>query len=146
GAVIETARDLTRAVAETDAGETVEIEILRSGRKIDLLVQIAELASAEGVPADERGLSARTGGELGLALETTDAGVVIRTIRPGSPAEQAGLAEGDRLLAVNQAEILSSDDVLSALDQAKAADRTAILLHFERGKRNRFVALPLAPT
>jgi len=39
---------------------------------------------------------------LGVTIEERPGGLVIKSITPRSPAERVGLAEGDRLIALNQ--------------------------------------------
>ncbi|MEM7237441.1 MAG: Do family serine endopeptidase, partial [Pseudomonadota bacterium] len=143
---IQTVRDLTRAVADTDAGETASMSILRAGKTRDVEVEIGDLNATTGeIAADPSDRDEATKGSLGLTLETAGDGVVIRAVRSGSPAARAGLAEGDRLLSVNQSPVATPDDVASAVNNARDNQREAVLFLLERGERSRFVTLPLAP-
>jgi serine protease DegS len=78
------------------------------------------------VPED---ISEEQAGELGLA----QGGVVIATLYVGSPAQQAGLASGDLLLAIDSAAVKSSQDALGRI--AAHPPGAALTLHGLRGKR-----------
>jgi S1-C subfamily serine protease len=51
-----------------------------------------------------------------------DHGVGIRSVQPGSPAEQAGLEQGDIIVRVDDQEIQTSGDLFDALTEHRAGD------------------------
>lgn len=59
--------------------------------------------------------STASGPRLGLVLDAQT--LVVEIVKPGSPAERAGLSVGDRLLAVNGSALNSVDQLLEVLDQ-----------------------------
>lgn len=92
--------------------------ILRSGRPAParlalLLASAAVLAQAPPALADDDPLPRRGG--LGAALEPAERGVRLRTLLPGSSAEQAGLQVGDLLTAINDAPVTRPAEVVQAL-------------------------------
>ncbi len=59
---------------------------------------------------------------LGIDGETDDAGAVVRKVREGSPAEAAGLAAGDVIVAIDGAAIASMADVVVHLRRQRPGD------------------------
>ncbi len=59
------------------------------------------------------------GGNGGGATPATVQGALVEQVAAGSPADQAGLQQGDVITAVNSKTINGSDDLLSALANAK---------------------------
>ena len=62
------------------------------------------------------------------SADTTAAGVFARQIESGSPAEAAGVQQGDRILRVNNLEIRRRLDLERAILGQKAGQETALLL------------------
>jgi serine protease Do len=79
-----------------------------------------------GVPADVRG-------------------VVVESVSGASGAGQKGLRRGAVILRAGDKEVTSPADVPAAVDAAKRAGRTSILLQVRQGGRNLFVAVKIAP-
>jgi serine protease Do len=53
-------------------------------------------------------------------------GAVIADVTAGSGAQQAGLASGDLITAINEEEIASVDELKAALSGLKAGDRVKV--------------------
>jgi membrane-associated protease RseP (regulator of RpoE activity) len=81
-----------------------------------------------GVTADDRGLEGR--------------GLRVEAVRPGSPAEAAGLRVGDVLVELERRPLQSLDD-LGAILQFRAAGES-VNLTFERGGKRHVVTARLA--
>ena len=82
--------------------------------------------------------SAEVASSGGLAFEGAGSGFVIASVAPGSPAQQAGLQTGDRVLLVNGRAARN----VAALRQALARRGTsAVLVIAERDKRKRLFVL-----
>jgi serine protease Do len=81
-------------------------------------------------------------GFLGVEPEEGVGGVRIRATSPGCPATQAGLLEGDLLLAIDGNRLTTSDDLLQHAGGALAG--TEVAVEFERGGRKQKVKLTLA--
>ena len=71
-----------------------------------------------------------------LGLDTTD-GVLITSVKPGSPADDAQLRRGDVILEVDRSEIEDVDDLRAQLD---AADDGALFL-IRRGDATIFIPI-----
>ena len=125
GQKIEDGSALQVAVSETQPGTTIELGILRNGSSQTLTVKVgeyhkdAEMASDGAAPGAQKG-------KLGLAIAelTQDVrqqlhvpsnvnGVAVESVRPASPAEDAGLTQGDVILEVNRKPVTSAEQFVS---------------------------------
>lgn len=77
-------------------------------------------------PADQAGQPTPAPGYLGLTADETDGqqGVVVLSVKPGSPAEAAKLQKNDVVMAINGQAVKNLDDFQAVLDQV-AAGQTA---------------------
>jgi serine protease Do len=97
-------RELIDRVSATKAGREVKLEVLREGKRQTIDVKIGErptdtdIASGGGSAESWRGVKV---GALApeqlerMGIDAAGSGVVVMQVEPGSPAEQAGLREGD---------------------------------------------------
>ncbi len=145
---IEDTRELQLKVAKAGPGKRVNLKVIRNGSEKVVPVTLGELpeerqrASAEsgrmsaleGVDVDE--LTPQVARQLGLPPQTF--GVVITAVRPGSPADEAGLRRGDVIQEVNRRAVNS----VSTFEQAvRAAGSDPVLLLVNRGGSTRFVVV-----
>jgi serine protease Do len=105
------------AVSEMAPGTKITLGVIRNGKPVTLDLTVGQFHANQEVATnddDEQGGSAKTG-KLGLAVSnlTNDNrqqinapdqlhGVVVQTVRPGSPADDAGLQPGDVIMEVNR--------------------------------------------
>jgi S1-C subfamily serine protease len=69
------------------------------------------------------------GGFLGVTMQDSeDGGVKVVNVRANSPAEKAGIRDHDVIVAINDKEIQTRDDMLEVLGKYKAGDEVAIKL------------------
>jgi serine protease Do len=144
-------QDLTRAVADTKAGTNKDLQIFRDGRQQTLRVNIAPLKDAS---AEEPKLASNTPdsgkagslslSDLGLGLATGDDGVVVSSVKVNSPAADAGIRVGDKLVKVNQTSASSPEAAKKAVDEAKRQKRGAVLLQLQREDAKFFVGVPFS--
>jgi serine protease Do len=92
---------------------------------IDTAEPVVEELIADG--AVDRGFLGITITEITPALAqqfglTVDHGVGIRSVEPGSPADAAGLEQGDIIVRVGDTEIRTSGDLFTALAEHRAGD------------------------
>jgi serine protease Do len=139
--------ELPRAVAETAVDKTVDVVVVRDGKRKTLRAKVGELPQPElGDLAvqSEKGPAAfglvvqDLNPELAerLGLDTAE-GVLITSIKPGSPAEDAQLRRGDVILEVDRSAI---EDVGDLRAQLNAADDGALFL-IRRGESTIFVPI-----
>jgi serine protease Do len=143
GKVVEGPRTLPVLVANTEIGKTVELSVVRDGSLRPVKVTVGNLAesrqaSATGVPGTPRG-SSRLTERLGVELRQDDRGVVVTDVRPASPADQAGILEGDVIREVNRTPISRLEDVQKGMERPGAANQ--VLLRVERQGAQRYVVV-----
>jgi serine protease Do len=138
-------RDLSRIVASTPVGKTVEVKVIRDGKEIGRTVQVgemekktetAQLPSHKSIGLTVQNLTPEIAAELGLKHET---GVVVSQVEPGSPSADAGIQAGDLIREVNRKPVKDVEDFREKIEQAKA--RNSILLLVQRGQNSLFAAV-----
>jgi serine protease Do len=145
-------------IANSSVGARVPIEIIRDGRRQTLQVQVGqrpteeELARQAGGSADQdqalgEEAPVAPGTALGLSLQPLNPeiiralnlpagtrGVVITSIDPGSDAAEKGIRRGDVILSINRQPVTTPAQVLAAVETARRAGRTSVLLLVKRGQ------------
>ena len=143
-------------VANTPVGQRVPLEIIRSGKRATVTVQVAERPTEEQLAKISGGDTTTPGGTtpapatpqrtLGLSLSplTPDLGraanlppgargVIITTIDPNSNAAEQGLQRGDLIVSINNQPVTSPAQVIAAVDAARKVGRSSVLLLVQRG-------------
>ncbi len=157
GAPVTGPRDLAVAIAESKPGEAVQIGVLRDGRLSEVKVTIGEMPR-ERLASNEVGeRSERT--QLGVALAPLSPelrnqlevpedvkGVVVQGVRPGSPAQNAGLRPGDVILGVGGRAVDNPAEAGKAIREALAGKTQAVALRVMREGATRFVGIGLEPS
>lgn len=147
---VDHVQDLTRAVADTKAGATRDLKIIRDGRQQTVKVNIAALKddAAQPVLASASGDTGKAGGlalaDLGLTLSASNGDTVVSSVKVNSPAADAGIRVGDKLLKVNQAAAGTPENAKKAVDDAKKSNGAAVLLQLDRNGQKYFVGVPFA--
>jgi len=145
GKTMANASALQVAVSEMTPGTPIELGILRSGKQETIHVTVGEY-HAKGVEEASNGNAGGSqGGKLGLALDelTPDVrqqfnipdrvkGAAIETVRPGSAADDAGLAPGDVILEVDRKPVDGPQSCVSAI-HAVPAGKDILLLVWANG-------------
>jgi serine protease Do len=125
------------AVSEDTPGTAISLGILRDGTPQTLKIKVGEfhekteMADNDG---DSSGPNAKPG-KLGVSVgDLTDdvrqqlripenvKGVAVESVRPASPAEDAGLAPGDVILELNRQPVASADKFVSAVRDNSGKD------------------------
>ena len=143
-------------VANTPVGTRVPLEIIRGGKRATVYVQVAERPTEEALAKLSGGDGGTAGGAGGAAttpqralglslapltpeaarasnLPATARGVIITAVDPNSNAGEQGLQRGDLIASVNNQPVTSPAQVVAAVDAARKAGRSSVLLLVQRG-------------
>jgi serine protease Do len=139
---IESADDVVRIVGLLSVGKTVEIEVARDGGTQVFDVTLEERPSEEAL-VNYQGKTPETESTVAfgltvgpitdimaqhLGLNSTE-GVVIMGVAAGSPADNAGLVDGDIILEVNRQAVADVDawnTIVSSLDSTARVSLTVL--------------------
>ncbi len=158
GEDVETANALSRRVASFPPGKKINLRVQRDGKIRNITVTLGQRdedtqIARNDVPSnDNDSLAADVGvrvAEINDVLrqqfrvpDNVD-GVIVTAVRPGSPAEEAGLQPGVVILQVDGQQIRSGDDLRSKIANAKKSGKDAVLLRMQYGANRQFGALSL---
>jgi serine protease Do len=144
-------------IANTPVGSNVPLEVIRGGRRQTITVTVQQRPTEEELAQqlggdNDQGLSPDTApvtpgrSALGLSLQQLTPqisralnlpagarGVVIGSVDPNSDASDKGLQRGDLIISVNQQLVTTPAQVQAAVDAARRAGRTNVLLLVKRG-------------
>jgi serine protease Do len=159
GHSVKNASELTREVASSHSGDTLNLVVMRAGQQKTIAVRSgvrpseAELARQQNQDPNERGQGPETSpsnhpNAMGLALGALDEaarrryglsgdvhGAVVENVAAGSDAAKKGLKRGDVLVRAGDRAIAGPQDVAAAIDAAKKAGRTSVLVFIFRDGR-----------
>ncbi|MBW2029698.1 MAG: DegQ family serine endoprotease [Deltaproteobacteria bacterium] len=140
GKEIKEMRDLPYIVASTPVGKTVEVEVVRKGKKKTFQVKIGVLKGEEGVPAptEESPKLGMTVKELTPELARTyglseTSGIVVVGVDRGSPAAEAGIRTGDIILEIDQVPVEDLEQFNNRMSAYKEGDTILLLLRRQGG-------------
>jgi serine protease Do len=143
-------------VANTTIGSRVPIELIRNGKRMTVTAMVAERPTEEAL-AKITGSGGTTEGSgatspvapqkaLGLSLAPltpelaraanlpiTARGVVVTAVDPNSDASEEGLQRGDLVISINGALVATPAQLIAAVETARKAGRTSVLLLVKRG-------------
>ncbi|MGZ8362672.1 MAG: Do family serine endopeptidase [Caulobacteraceae bacterium] len=164
--------DLTRHVGGTRTGEAFRLSIIREGKPMQVEIRAgvrpseAELnarnpnndGDSDGANPTPNTPSPALPKALGMTFGPLDAaaqrryslgadvrGVVIESVLANTDAGRKGLRRGDVVVKANERPTTSPADVPAAVDAAKRAGRTSVLLQIIRDGQNRFVPIKIEP-
>lgn len=121
GKKITSSSALQVELSMTAPGTEVSLGILREGKSQTVKVKVGELNAKTDAPEEENEGDVKPG-KIGVTIAPIDddarqqlqlpeeiKGVVVAEVRQGSPADDAGLAQGDVILEVNHHAVTSTD-------------------------------------
>jgi serine protease Do len=151
GQKMEDSSALQVAVSEIQPGTSIELGIIRNGNPQTLNVKVGEYHKDAEMASNGDSASPQKG-KLGLAVAelTPDVrqqlhipsnvnGVAVQSVRPASPAEDAGLTQGDVILEVNRKPVTSAEQFVSEAHAVPAGKDLLLLVWSQGGASYRVV-------
>jgi serine protease Do/serine protease DegQ len=134
GRQISTMQELRTLVGETPIGGKVELSVVRNSETRQFTVTVGKNDKDK---AAGKTLSPKlAGATFGPPQTSSEKGVQVLTVEPGSPAAQEGLRPGDVIQAVNRHEVANMDEFTSL-----ASDQQGDLLLYVLRNDNGFFLL-----
>ncbi len=154
-------------IANTQVGSRVPLEIIRSGKRATVYVQVGERPTEDALAKISGGGDTGQGSSstaptvsqraLGLSLAPItpelaraanlpagSRGVIITSVDPNANAAEQGLQRGDLIISVNNQAMTTPAQVIAAVDAARKAGRSSVLLLVKRGNApEAFVAVTI---
>lgn len=140
--------DLPRLIGEAKPGQTVILQVVRAGERLDLRVALSELPAERAAGTDPAPAQTAPTGRFGLAVRplTPDekrsvdgpGGVVVEQV--SGAAARAGVRAGDVIIAINNKPVESVDQLKQIANQSR--ERAALLI--QRDGTRLFVPLRLS--
>jgi serine protease Do len=138
GQPVTDAGQLQMEIGQKRPGDTVKLEMVRDGKAMNVAVTLEAMGAAAGTATagTERG-KGRWGLSLGelsqgerdqLQVPSNVRGAVVEDVQPGSPADNAGLQQGDVIVEVDRHSEQSADDVVKALSSVPKGQDALVLV------------------
>jgi serine protease Do len=154
GTKIGNPKELAVNVAGIQPGDEARLTVLHNGQAKDVTVKVGTLPGEQTASNDTQGSQHRA--ELGLALaplspdirnqlDVPDGtrGAVVERVRPGSPAEAAGLQPGDVIVGVGSHAVASPSEAAREMRTAMNGSNHAVALRVIRNGQPVFVGVNL---
>ena len=168
---IVTPEDLRNAIQAHKPGDKITIYYLRDGKKKSVKVELGKVPSMANdmnseirkelmdrfgngnnyqfrmLPMQPRNFDFNFDGNrprLGMQIQDTEdsSGVKVENVLPGSPADKAGLKEGDIITEMNGEKVNDVDNVMSKIHNANRAKEFKIKVLRDKKEMNFDVHLP----
>jgi serine protease Do len=154
GEKLENGGALQMAIADVTPGTKVQLDILRNGHAQTVDLTVGEFHAKAEVASNQSGPNGAPGnsGKLGLAMAdlTPDVrqqlnlpdelkGAAIANVRPGSPAEDAGLQPGDVIVQVNRHDVDSASQAVATVHSSPAGQDLLLLVWSKGGEGYRVI-------
>ena len=158
GKNIDASKDVQRAIVFSGkVGEKVDLTLWRDGSTVHITPTTAELPGSDKMASREgggdRGGNAQKA-KIGLGLQSMSPslaerigvdpktkGAVITSVRDGSPAQEAGLQQGDVIVEVDRKPVQTADGAVKTLANDRSGGH---LVRVRRGEAALFVVIPAA--
>lgn len=136
-------------VAMTSPGTKVELTLIRDGKEEKLSVTIGKLPSEAKLKA----AIAKPGTNIGLTVQNLtddlaaqfgykgEKGVVISSVEPGSPADEAGLKAGMLIEQVNQKPVTNVDEFQAEIQ--KDTEKGSVLMLVRNKQYTEYIVIKL---
>jgi len=138
--------DLSRYAGLTKPGTTVQLEIIRDGKKMDLTAELGEfekgekVAMGKGEEKSDIGITVQDiTPELARSFNVKPSeGVLVVDVQSNSPADKAGMQRGDVILEVNRKKMSNTRDFQKLI---RASQGDTLLFLISRGEHLLYIAI-----
>ncbi len=156
GRQIRTGDELVQIVSDREIGSTLQLQVLRSGKKLSTRVTVGDRSEiiaeqrAENNPANPGNPVAPTGGMLGMNVQDLSPdqraevdhslrlgksqGILVTKVVPEGFAADLGLERGDIILALNHRAISSAAEFTQFQTTVKSGDDVLLLIARRTGR------------
>ena len=157
GQKINDSGELQVIVTQKQPGTKIDLSVLRNGKTETMPVTLEAMGSHNGEESSKAGESQGKGRwGIGIGNLTPDVreqmqvpqnihGAVIEQVQPGSPADNAGLQQGDVILEVNRHKTATASDVQQALSSVPKGQDALVLVWSQGGNTFRVLHAPEGP-
>jgi serine protease Do len=142
GKAISDAGQLQMLVGQRRPGDTIHLQVMREDKPADVAVTLGDLNNPNSTEVANTG---EHKGRWGLGLGDLDQnarqqlqqqggqtanlhGAVVENVVPGSPADNAGISQGDVIMEVNRKPVHSASDVAKALGDVPKGQDVLVLV------------------
>ena len=168
GTAVKSSTELTRQVARVRAGDVLRLDVIREGKRrvIDIRSGVRpserDLASNDNTPGGADGRAPGPGAlakapVLGMSVGALDEaartrlnlpaevrGALVETVDQNSDAGAKGLRRGDVITRVNDRSVATPTDLVAAVEAARKAGRTSVLVGVLRSGRTAFLPIKIS--
>jgi serine protease Do len=156
GQTIKDPSALAMTIAGIRPGDEAKLGVIRDGKQENLDARVAELPTEQQLAQQQGrgGQQQQQEGKVGLALGPVSPdlasqldlpdntqGAVVTQVKPGSPAEQAGIEPGDVIVGVGTHAVHNPNEAARAINNALHSDSNALALRIIRNGQPTFVAV-----
>jgi serine protease Do len=138
GKPVSDAGQLQMETSQKQPGDTVQLEVMRNGDKMNLPVTLGSFNHGQAEEVAQNGNGKGHWG-LGLADLTPEVrqqvqapssvqGAVVESVRSGSPADDAGLTRGDIIVSVNRKPTPNAGDAAQQLSSIPTGQDALVLV------------------
>jgi serine protease Do len=130
-------------VSQQRPGTKVNLDVYRDGKSMALPVTLEGLEARNNQPAERGQTHGKARWGLGLMevnpdirqqleLPSNVQGVAVTNVQPGSPADNAGISQGDVIEQINRHDVKTAADVQRELNNV-AQGQDALVLVYSKG-------------
>ena len=144
GRPITRSADLPPVVANLEPGRSVTLSVIREGKTMPINATVARLEEREPRAMSKVENQGRLGLIVGpltpdiareLSLPKETKGVVVREVREGSPAAEAGIQPADVIVQVNRRPVGSVDEMRQIVDKSEKGAPLLSLIRRDNAER-----------
>jgi serine protease Do len=155
GKPVASRQQLVQMVAETPVGKSAPLKYVRDGRVHTTTIKLAERPDLTGAAARPSGGDEGRGSASKLGVSVDDvtpdlarqlhlksaSGAVVEDVTPGSPAQEAGLQQGDVIHRIGSTNVSNAQDLIRAARQLRSEKE--VVLQVERGGQLSWITVPM---